>query len=1420
MAVRDIEAFMRERAAVFDSNLDVSVGSPFDAQVIQPLVRRLGTDPFSVDLPTFLDERIRQAFPELAVGEGDAITDLLIKPITLLWDPIIREVRRVKQQLSFQDPDALTIEEAEALGANLFAERAVGAFAIGQARVFFVSPQSVAISPINFVSSKGGLRFFPSEAQTIRNDEMLLNQAADGTYYFDINVTAESPGSDYNLGPNELVSIANIDAAVRVTNLRRFAAGEDEDTAAEFIAKARGELTERSMVTLRGVSAQLRRAFPEIRRLNVVGYRDPEMNRDIIEGGSLGAVIGSGVLGTTEDDGENKAPVRRFSSSDPGVDFTTLIGPVSGAISGYFVTIFGGADDPSAPAVVDYEISQVLDIDTLELKDQALKRLATGLNWMIRRKSLTLSNIPGGILFPNGPTGTLTIKDGEVHIGGMTDFYIGGSTTDETTRILDAVSDDVVELSGIKARAIDTSTIDATPAATSFWILTDLVLGTNYGTNDDIFRLFEQAGVLGLTLQIIGGSLDPNVANYRVLKVRQGVGFSPEFDVLPVPPSFEVLGGGPPVVLPPVPLALYRWRLFNEINIDLVDPKETRLVAADLVTFLSSNIVNSGSIPPINYNDYGVGKGDFLRISSGPDVGDYEITAAPLGAGDQLQLKSALSTTLTNVKYSIIRKNTDGGLSLPLVRIKKIELLDTTSQPVGTVIPYAKAVDIQSRAFQNPARGVKHEITDLRLGLMSLAPAVNFGNPGGETITFRIFQRDGSSLDYTTLSIPINATVADVVAAFNGVPAIIGAGYAPAFVFNGDRVAFRPTGAGLHIIDGTWTGVPIPGILTLIFGTEEKRTTADIRSDFVDALGGWDALSPKIDFTSGEDIVQIVSGNQRGYYGIPFSGPLSTGRTFPRTLPGLLPPTPNPVLVTALIVDNVDDTQKDETTRQFAPEINIRGQLGSRSLGSARMFFIEPTSVQVGANTIFSAKTSTGVRRFIPSPELNYQLLPALPSNNRLDDGSIDPAGLIQLTSPSSDFLFSGILPGDLLTVDYIPLYGTVNLSNPQGGLTNTTLVFSFDDGPNIVVTFFRDDISLAPTELTLQGIADQINGRIGEDIATIVGVSPNARLKLKSKRKMAIRTTGTANALVLGSLDFIAPAPNTAVEEVTNISPQSGTYRISTVASNTLDIESVFPSASPTATVPLRTYLPALLDEQGFTLSRRGIQRITTTIMAAQQAEASLYYADFELVSEGIGDAWNIAADIQMTAEGYVSDGYYLTTDNDTLTFSLVEKPKLIISKSILEEGVDDAPANATQIVGQNLLVTYERSQLVADAQAFALAETERVVNENPLVRHLIPHFVRLSLTYTGGSREDIILSDINKYILNRFPADPLEVGDINGIIKNRGASYVRNPIDLIALVHQIDRSIQAARSQDSLTTGRLASFIPDIINVVRDVL
>lgn len=1318
MALSDLQQFIQERLASLDETTDLSPGSPADTQVVQPIMRRLGTDPFSVDMGVFIQDRLNQEFPELPSKEGDAITDLLIKPAIVMMDPLVRENFRIRAQLSFKDPTVLTLDEAEALGANLFAERNKGDTARGVARLYFARPQNISIGPANFITSKGGLHFFPTETQSITATEMIFNLESD-LYYFDVNCAAESPGEEYNINPDELVTIANIGPALRITNKSRFRFGVPAETAADFVDRVEQDLTERSLVTERGITAKIAKSFTEVTRLAITGYRDPEMNRDIITGGGLGKIILGGVALTTIADGEAAATTRRasFNSISEGttIDFTATIGP-PGPVEGFTLTVFDAFLTAVYPRVRDIKVRAVVDATTLDLEDQVLKFNVTGKAWTLRKSELTLSGIPGGILFPDAVDGSVAIPNDEVHIGGTTDVYLRGTDVDVDTLLLNDIVDDSPILSGLALTVTD---------AVGNVTLGDLVLNGNYAVDDATYQALSDS--VGLSLQV----LDPPIAaTYRILSITHVPGFSPILNVTPAPAY---------------PIALsFRWRLLDILDINLVEPKETRISGSDLTTIQGSDLVDTAG--GVDFDAYGVSAGDILRITSGTLVqGDYTVLQVISPLFTKVQVDRPLPATTSNIAYSIFRLNIGGGIALPLLRVNTVDLLDTSNQPVGTTVPYAKPIDIQARSFANAGHGVKEETKDMTLGCVGDPIQDGFADVNG--LTLLIHWTTPSGLVTVTITFAgATTTIASVISQINAQTLIATAGAVTrlAVVLVDDapfnRVGIIPVGTNTEVYGGT--------ALATLFGAEPLYNSREVRSATV---GDWSLVRPTID--KNFDVVQVQDGLQIGFYG-------------------------SLVLNTSGFAIG--------TAQDFQPEIKRNVAVGSRSFGSARLFFLEPTSIEFNADSRLQVESGNGTLTYLPDPTLDYQRIPALPSETKPKDAALSGTGL---TSVSLDFIKRGIVAGDELIVDYQPLLGSVVLADPVLTLEFKILTLSVSGGVDKNVIFVKDDTAIPAGSVTRAGVADQINKVIGQNICTITAGN---KLEFEADLSITVRGTGSANTL----LGF----PGT---DVNNNSASKGTYAITAVP-------------SPTQLTVTPAFV-GVTTRQQYKVFRKGVQRIVSTQMSKQVAETGLYYFDLELISVGTGDQYNIPSGLRMTSMGYRSDGYYLTTDDLNLTFSPAEKVRMHVSPTILEVGVTDNPDNATALSGQNLQVNYERSAITASVQNFLTAETERVICQSPLARHLIPHFIRFDLVYSGGSQESEVRPDIEKLIKGLFPADSLEVSDLERILTMRGAKSITNPVTLLAVVHNFDRSIVMERSQDRLNTGRLAAFIPDVLNIAR---
>ena len=1471
MALADLSAFLVQTLTNFDPTIDTTPGSPADVQVIQPVLQRLGTDPFTVDIGLFIQTTLNQQFPDMPTKEGDAITDLLIKAGIVLWNPIVRENTRIANSLSFANPDTLTSDEAQALGANLFAPIETGKYSTGVARIYFAQPQNIGVTPANFVTSQEGYHFFPTSSQSIRVDEMLLN--LEGTlYYFDVNLIAEAPGNQYNIAADDLVTIANLASATRITNKVRFQNGLAAETVVDYVSRIEQALTERSLVTARGIIFQVQSTLAEVTACFPIGFNDPEMHRDVITGGGLGPILAGGSLMSTASDGRNAILTRRVVSSDSGVDFTQLVGPAGPAPTGFILTVFNAYPVASLPTVRDLTVLTVIDAHTLDVVEQVLSyvNLPSNFSWTLRMNSLTLSGIPGGILFPNTPYGTIVMPSGEIHIGGCTDVYVAGASFDTQVLTLNDIVDDDPVLEGVELNA----NITAVYPNTSYVQLLDYVLapgtGENYSTGDAVYTALQNAEADGLSIQILD---PPNAGAYRILQVTQAAGTSPI--LLITPPIQQVTG-------------TYRWRISNDIFIDLLNPKQTKVSGSDMSTVLGQAIVTTAS--GTDFADYGVAEGDILQLLNGGLVmASYTVQSVQPPFYNELTVDRPLAASVSGVSYIIYTPNVDGGMIMPFVRINSIELLDTSGQPVGTTIPYAKPVDCQTNGFASIGSGIKADVADGVLGLvsvpftevavtegsaditapglygvtgtlastalilnvngagnvtLSLSGSTNAANqavlisaiqstwpalsvivlgvhlvlyssggvvvgsgsaniplgltPGSGTVLTPAIDLAGLTLEFAMADNTPLVTVTFTAALLtpDGVAAQIDAAVAavttPSVVrsavslgadvnSNTNRIGILPIFPGLKVIGGT--------ALTLLFGYSSGIfSVRDITSRTVYAEGGWASLRPALD--ASYDAAQALDGTQLGFFQLAGS---VVGDTFD--------PVPN-----TPFSDAAFDPLR--TLQDFNPEVGRHIQVGARSLGTVVLYFIDPTSFEVNGDTFFTFTNTDGsVLNYFPDPTQRYQTIPAQPSGAKPLDGTTG-IGTNLFESPSTNFVTQGVQFGDELTIDFQPIVGTVDLADPVAKLNTKTLTLSLGGGPDKTVIFINDSAAIASTDVTRAGVVTQINNVVGVTICSLNGsnqlvFNPTSSLIIRGAFGVTTAGPGPAN-LILGFSNVVGIDQNNDAED-------EGTYTVTGIAPsgnvNVLQVDRNFPSN------------PGGTSGEQFSIVRPGVQRIVSTAMAKNVTDGNLYSVELQLVSQGTGSQYNIGAGIQLTVDGYIADGYYLTTDDPNLSFSPVERPKLILSTSILAPGVSDNPSNATFLAGQNLQINYDQSATVQDTNNFITADTERVICASPLARHLNPYFVRLTLVYFGGSTADLVTSDIETFIAAILPNGQLNVSDIENICTNRNATSVQNPIDLIAIIHNNDRSLSTERSQNFLNTGRLAAFFSDVLNVSRNI-
>lgn len=735
-AIRDL---LVEKLELFDPTLETTTSSPLYSQVVQPVFEALGTDPFDTDIDSFLRDRLRQEFPNISATDGDAVVDLLIRPLQLLLEALKRETQIIRRGQSVQNADTMRLEDAEGLAANFFVSRQTGARSNGFVRVFYSAPTFVnVLSTVNFQTTDG-LRFFPIRPQFFTPDVVLLQRS--GTlYYVDVAVLAEEAGDEYNVTAGSITRVNGLSSVARVSNLFAMTGGAKEETARELLDRTGKSLTERSLNVQRGIAARLFRDFPSLRNIEVVGYGDPEMSRDIITGGGHGRTISSGICFIV---GQFCLMFSQYE--DRGTDGRTRVSIGDEIDLNYWRFLY---DVEPEDAHETFSIENILldtrDIFEEELPSVLLMQLSgvpsaappvaltlpgvlPGVFAVVRTRGIIeISNIPGGILNPDSPRGTIVVNDGEIHIGGHYDVWARPMTDVSVTldpgvkrsesafleasdlytsglspRLKNQVHRRYVVTYSVLAGILQIGEPISSPIGDVATILektaTHLVLGefgkTAFVVGQEVVGGFtgatatitsieaddwaEDGVTIGMLLSIINGN-DAGV--YKVLKV-DGPFLYVDADLTET--NWEL-----------------NFRVLSEVTSEIFNPKELLLpfgpdLGDDLITVIGSTTVRTGS----DLVNLGVIVGDSVEILEGDDKGVYSISGFdPVLAGKAPILSAPMTSSASGISFRVFRPGVP--LSAPLVRIVPggVKILDPSGQDSGSVVPYG--LPVEGRALE------------------------------------------------------------------------------------------------------------------------------------------------------------------------------------------------------------------------------------------------------------------------------------------------------------------------------------------------------------------------------------------------------------------------------------------------------------------------------------------------------------------------------------------------------------------------------------------------------------------------------------------------------------------------------------------------------------------------------------------------
>lgn len=1487
------------RGAFPDANL--TQGSTVWTKLVNPILSAVGPSPLELQVRDYELAIVNTMHPNVDIEKEGEVDDLLLKPSETLIAPLSKELTTIKQRQTIRDLSVHSLESIADLAANSGIIPAEGGYAQGPVRLYFAAPTNERVTPETYAETPNGLRFYATGIQSITSSQMTLNHTGD-LYYWDIRVIAEKPGVTYNVEPGAISRAPTLPRVVRVANLSRFGGGLQSDSVEDIAAKIENFPCTQSIGTRRGTSATVLANLAGTKVLETVGMGDPLMQRDVIVGGEMksenleyptGVPFArvTGAFGEGTPDTDAHIYTRWFTDATSPADFTAALGVSSGVVDGYYLIACWYDAGLKTTHWIYEKIVRVISQRCVEIENQIIPTDLDNIYWSVVPAQLTLSEIPGGILWPDTPDGEVVIRSDVVHVGGQTDVFLMGSTTEDATSDLAALTDEDLLGYGVLSN----------PTALSYLVLVDdmdetVTLGPvaavlngastydvdlDWSTDDltaigadQVFRSpgdMEQYRVLALRKSDVGGTFG---AGKLVLYLDGDTGgnVNPAYLIRRRPLvdmrnacfrihsngaadgyyraiyDYEGDGGDPahPVIgyagcrygvhlaqAMGATLADQLWTFSDDTDINLSDPKQLRVDGTTLHTFAGSDTVFDPGPPgtPMDFALYGVVAGDILRIDAGVDAGDYVLREDPFGAGNAFLRISEVLHANVNVRYRIFRPLTP--VELPLLVTNTLSLLDAGGTPIGIDVPYGEALGAYSEVFTNLGRGERYKTGSAITGICTeggipLGTGAQLHNPSTAPMCLWVWHRrlglrswqswfngmgfltDDNGGYYVPEAYIYNINVnydlqadapvgwTDFLIYLNGKSPYPFWSYVDEVISGVTyrHLVCRPFGSYLQLLgfSGSTGKLTFPTCFTsadtdlnLDLGAYTKTVESrDVLFPSVDLVGSTSAVS----LSTHKDLVDITSG-------------------------------PN-----VDVKDMVLSTKVVNSTRVrlvgyhcLVPGITTSVRIGLASTGVVRVYFKDATDFECDFTSSFVPESSTDLV-FRPDPTnrrigLNYVaaqpahsvLIPGYPTTEKPDNGYVTAGGAWyaelhgKITGNESDFWALGIRPGDLVECSFRDVI-TTRVAWPVGPLgANETLTITTTDGTVVTATF------LAAASYTGAQAAALINTAFGDTLAYFNDMG-DSKIHLRWQEEITIGGTALGGGGVLGAG---IPATN-------NKAVSYGTYKIAGIGldggsnvNSRLYVEAAgsgsVPSTSDIATCRLQ-----------YRIIRPTLQRWSAPEMLNNVGVGGLYYADVELIGYGVGDSFNLGEDEKLTVSGTRTRGYRLSSTNPETSFSTAEEVWLHVDNYFQPTtAAEDTPTADQTVFGTGFRLYYERSPLVASAQALLNSREERDNNQSVLARHLFPYYVNCAVQYAGGALESVVLPAIENLITGRDPNEPLDVSDILGIVTSLGSDHVDTPIGLAVLRHQKDRSLDVLIGMDRVETPRLAGFLPGNITVTR---
>ena len=243
---------------------------------------------------------VQAAYPTLDLSAGTALRDLVIRLYAHLETRVQEQIDLALVSSSLleisKDPNAVDDVQVERVLSNFNVTRGEGSTASGTVRMFFSSSASVVLST-DVRMTFGGIQFKPASSYILvssanytgSSSQRILDESG-SLYTTTVEVVAVDSGSAGNIRGTTVMSAItpSFSTLVSAKADSDFTGGADADDNVALLAKAKTGVVGKVFGGRDHIRAKLKAEFSGVSDVGVVGFLDPEMTRDLVDGVHIG----------------------------------------------------------------------------------------------------------------------------------------------------------------------------------------------------------------------------------------------------------------------------------------------------------------------------------------------------------------------------------------------------------------------------------------------------------------------------------------------------------------------------------------------------------------------------------------------------------------------------------------------------------------------------------------------------------------------------------------------------------------------------------------------------------------------------------------------------------------------------------------------------------------------------------------------------------------------------------------------------------------------------------------------------------------------------------------------------------------------------------------------------------------------------